>query len=60
MAGYRHKETICWDCKKASGLCSWSHRLIPVKGWTAEKSKRKTYEGQEIYCVIACPEFERG
>ena len=59
--GVRNKETLCWECKKASGLCSWSHNLTPVKGWVVETSVRKTYIGDgTVYCVISCPEFEKG
>ena len=44
--------TICWNCAKATGHCSWSENLVPVKGWTAEETK-------ESYVVRACPLFEQ-
>ena len=57
-------ETLCWECKKSGGLCSWSHNLTPVKGWVATVSTRKTYiratKDNKVYCVISCPEFVEG
>ena len=54
-------DTICWDCKKAGGLCSWSSRLTPVDGWevkeTLIKFPEKVVSG---FCVLRCPEFEEG
>lgn len=34
------KPSICIDCEKSCGLCSWSSRLIPVVGWTAKPVKK--------------------
>ena len=42
------KDCICWGCTKATGQCSWSAFLRPVKG-----SKSDTKRG-----VYSCPEFE--
>ena len=54
--------SLCWDCKKATGFCSWSQKLKPVKGWTAKEEVYKNYfNGDEItYLVIKCPEFVEG
>lgn len=49
--------TICWDCKKAIGGCSWSNYFIPVKGWTAKPTTKTG--GIASYLVIDCPSFER-
>lgn len=56
------KSTLCWECKKSGGLCSWSHNLTPVKGWVAEMVSKKTFYSPEdvTFCVIECPEFEEG
>ena len=57
------KHSLCWDCAKACGRCSWSNHWehIPVPGWTAERTKvrmnNNTYA--DTYLVIECPEFER-
>ena len=50
--------TICWDCMNANGRCSWSQRLEPVKGWTAEPTIIR-YAGKidSSYAVKACPMF---
>ncbi len=55
--------SICWDCQKAIGKCSWSDydEQSPVKGWEAEKTVIKGgYKNMEYsYRVISCPEFVR-
>ena len=67
-----HGGTLCSDCKKAVGRCSWSgvapdgKTLLfqPVTGWKAVKTKISgTCRGSncmESYRVISCPEFVRG
>ena len=57
----RKRQTLCWQCAKACGGCSWS-RLAhkPVDGWTAER--RDIYiqnkpDPLESYIVESCPEF---
>lgn len=68
----KYKASICFDCGKACGRCSWSryddekHRpaFEPVPGWVAEKVMLKLNSGHgkahvtETYRVIECPEFE--
>lgn len=59
----KESTTICWDCAKAYGGCSWSAKFEPVAGWTAEKMIRQRWrrgmdEEWESYDVRECPEFE--
>ena len=52
--------TLCWDCGRATGECSWSARLVPVEGWVAKPTKKTTYSGEESsYIVQECPQFVR-
>ncbi len=50
------KCSLCFDCYNATGGCSWSKFLIPVKGWVAEKTSDE-YGG--CYRVDSCPQFAR-
>ena len=61
--------TLCWTCRNAvpkmvNGKyicgCSWSVHLRPVKGWTAEKSIKKSSHANKIetWNVLDCPEYE--
>ena len=62
--------TLCWTCRNAvpkmvNGKyicgCSWSVRLEPVKGWTAEnsvKNQRSESYRMETWHVLECPEYE--
>ena len=54
-------KTLCWDCRKARGFCTWSEKLEPVKGWTAVPTIRKpgTKDEMRSFFIIECPEFER-
>ncbi len=54
-----NKFTLCWDCKKATGGCSWSNKLRPVKGWTAQEVKPTSSKPYTTYLVEQCPEFKR-
>lgn len=55
------KETICWDCQRATGFCAWSHDFKVVKGWKAipTKVQRRTapYDEIDSYLVLECPLF---
>ena len=57
-------DTICWECEKASGGCSWSRDFIPVEGWNAVPTKiqQRNSDGKSIsidsFDVVECPEFE--
>lgn len=63
MARKPTKMTLCWRCAHACGACSWSDNLIPVKGWTAKKTRLQNADGygsyrySTSYQVIECPEF---
>ena len=60
--------TLCWDCDKACGRCSWSKNFKPVEGWQAVPTKIFQYTtGQgrkriayytDSFDVYECPEFE--
>lgn len=54
-------KTICWDCKKATGGCSWADRLQPVEGWKAEPTEKASFRGEPLksFLVKECPEFKR-
>lgn len=56
------KDTLCWDCEKATGGCSWSDKLIPVEGWDAIPTKIKMviYKETDSYKVLNCPLFKKG
>lgn len=63
----KNESTICWDCKKATGFCSWSEDFTPVEGWKATPTRVKIsnrQNGEDIFTdsfiVHECPLFERG
>lgn len=51
-------DTLCWNCARAVGYCSWSQFFEPVKGWVAEKNTE--HDSAESYAVMACPLFLKG
>lgn len=67
MTTKKHR-TLCWDCEKACGRCSWSKNFTPVEGWNAiptkwlssttraKRSIKKYYV--DSFDVYECPEFE--
>lgn len=55
--GQSYPPQLCWDCAKATGRCSWSRTLTPVKGWYAVPSAKP---GCSTYHIVDCPLFERG
>lgn len=63
----KYSHTLCWDCERACGGCSWSQSLKPVHGWTATKLQMKTrtewngQPGRDVasYIVHDCPQFKR-
>lgn len=61
--GYGH-ETICWECAKNGGLCSWSENFTPVENWKAVPTKIQArghadnVNTVDSYDVYECPEFE--
>lgn len=59
--GVNKPQSLCWNCAKACGKCSWSDgSFTPVPGWTAEKTTLSGSGGSptESYHVFACPLFE--
>lgn len=58
---YKSKDTLCWDCLKCEGGCSWSRDFIPVEGWDATDDSRYDHGHLvEKYVVKSCPEFKYG
>ena len=62
--------TLCWDCERACGGCSWTEwdrdtdqiRYEPVPGWTAiptvlpsNNTFSQDHPSNRSYKVIACP-----
>jgi len=66
LKGNKDRHTLCWQCAKATGKCAWSKAFQPVPGWTAEPTviNNNALAGNgrftPSYCVIECPEFEKG
>jgi hypothetical protein len=65
--GKNKSSTLCWDCAKATGGCSWSKNHLPMKGWTATATQvnqtfRKGGDPTAVssYIVHKCPEFVYG
>lgn len=62
---FTRSDTLCWQCAKAFGGCSWTGRdehgvvkFQPVPGWTAEQTMVTMPGGKTVsYCVFQCPEF---
>jgi len=57
-----YEKTICWDCRNATGKCSWSKDFTPVAGWVAEPTVIRSNYGTGIqsYIVKRCPLFKEG
>ena len=54
---YTKRHTLCWECGRACGGCSWSSRFEPVEGWVALPVKQAY--GSDSYIVAECPMFVR-
>ena len=55
-------DTICWECKKNGGMCSWSRSFTPVEGWIATPTVLQGGYGAKnpiinSFDVYSCPEF---
>ena len=48
-------EQLCWNCKKATGGCSWVDDFVPVIGWDATPTV--VDEIEESFEIKSCPEF---
>ena len=64
---FSKKQTLCWDCKRATSSksgCRWVSDFKPVKGWKAERvilAERSPHEKPvKTYTVIKCPLFIEG
>lgn len=60
--GFNYPATLCWDCRRACGGCSWVDESIPVPGWDADlkpirADHMKNALMVESYFVRRCPEF---
>lgn len=58
----KNEDQLCWRCKKATGLCPWSHSGEAIEGWKAEKTVIYGGNGRAdipSYRIISCPLFER-
>jgi hypothetical protein len=58
--GGRKSNSLCWQCKRAYGDCSWSRHFKPVKGWKAEPTiimGGKKDPVVESFDVKKCPLF---
>ena len=59
----RWANTLCWTCHNATGKCSWSARLEPVKGWKAKAFELKVVVRNKVatyrtsYVVKECPKY---
>ena len=53
------EEQLCWNCKRATGGCSWSASGEPVENWIAEPTVVMDVEGEiASYKIMGCPLFE--
>lgn len=60
--------SICWNCERCYGRCSWSREFKPVKGWKATATtvinvigtgKYRKGKPTPSYHVQECPLFEK-
>lgn len=51
--------SLCWDCKNATGGCSWSNQLKPVDSWEAKEINPTNTKPYSTYIVYNCPLFIR-
>ena len=57
--GKKNQATLCWDCRLATGGCSWANERIPVEGWTAKEFGKTTSKPYSTFIVYDCPLFIR-
>jgi hypothetical protein len=62
LVKHHNANSICWDCRRATGFCSWSREFEPVQGWVAEPTEIKSDKAGtgtvSSYEVRKCPLFE--
>lgn len=54
-------QTLCWNCKRAIGNCSWSDgTFTPVEGWKATPTVIYTDDKREVesFHVYYCPLYQ--
>ena len=51
-------KTICWNCKKSCGKCSWSESFTPVAGWEVAEGYNSD-QRTKTQDVISCPLYEQ-
>lgn len=58
---FKSRETICWDCAKACGMCAWSREFKPIDGWEVTPTRVYQTRNKKIdsFVVHSCPEFEK-
>ena len=58
------QDTLCWECGKNGGKCSWSKDFTPVENWRAipTQIQAKGHAGGrnhvDSFRVLECPEYE--
>lgn len=52
-------KTICWNCAKAYGYCSWSAGFVPVEGWEALETAYEGIRYTTSFVVYKCPQYEK-
>ena len=52
MGRKKGKDTLCWECARAYGLCSWSKFFLPVEGWEATPTQNKRTTSFRVH---SCP-----
>ena len=70
MIRRKPNDTLCWDCAKAYGKCSWSDgSFTPVDGWDAQLVYKNAPDYRSpatkeflstSYIVKRCPQFIEG
>lgn len=51
-------KTICWNCKKSCGKCSWSESFTPVAGWEVAEGYNSD-QRTKTQDIISCPLYEQ-
>ena len=53
------KDTLCWECRRAVGLCPWSRFGEAVDGWKAIPTVIEEEAGNfNSFLVLECPLFQ--
>lgn len=64
MKKFKKSDSICWNCKRNCGGCSWSRDFKPVTDWTATKKTYRVISNKryppiiyDSYTVTNCPYY---